>query len=99
MANRYEVKRDGMAYSIRPEMVEALESYAKHGTPLGSFLEAVVSNDLKMACLHADMDNLRNLPAFAFYMYNEMPASSQGSNANYLGWLRLKFKERTEAGS
>ena len=77
-------------YIIRAEMVEALRNYAEKRVPLGGFLRAVVTNDFKEACGRADSQNVYNLPAFATYMYNEMPAPSQGSLEAYHAWINGK---------
>ena len=74
-------------WRIRAEMVEALELYTTQGRPLGGFLEAVVSNDFMSAVGRADSDNLANLPAFAAYVYNEMPSNSHGSPRRYEEWI------------
>ena len=83
-------------WRIRAEMVAALHLYVTRRAPLGDFLRAVVSNDLKGACGHADDDNLYNLPAFAAYMYNEMPAAVQGSEKRYEEWIAQAQKERPQ---
>ena len=77
-------------YIIRAEMVEALRDYVEKRIPLGGFLRAVVTNNFKEACGRADSQNIFNLPAFATYVYNEMPAPSQGSPEAYRAWLSKK---------
>jgi hypothetical protein len=74
-------------WRIRPNIVAELERYARMHVPLGDFLRAVVENDLMNAIAHADADNKANLPAFAAYMYNEMPAASKGSPEAYQAWI------------
>lgn len=72
---------------IEGHLVEALEAYVREGRPLGDFLQAVVANDLKGAAGRADVTNIRQLPAFAAYVYNEMPSPSQGSFEKYDAWI------------
>lgn len=74
-------------WSIRPDMVEALERYRDLHHPVGDFLQAVISNDLKEAAARADDDNLENIQAFAAYLYNELPSPSQGSRKAYADWI------------
>ena len=76
-------------FAIRDSMLEALQRYVATGCHLGDFLRCVVCNDLKGACGHADDDNLRNLPAFVVWLYNEAPALCHGSQEAYVAWLAL----------
>lgn len=75
-------------WRIRADMVAALERYVEHGVPLGHFLQSIVGNDFKEACARGDTDNLNNLPAFAVYLYNEMPIGCHGSYEKYHEWLK-----------
>lgn len=84
----------GVSFTVRADMVEALEAYVHQGRPLGDFLRAVVSNDLIEACAMADSMNLLNIPAFAAYLWNEMPPGSFGSRKAYDGWIGRKSDDR-----
>ena len=75
-------------FVVSAEMVEALENYVHQRFAPGGFLEAVICNNFKEACGRADGFNIRNLPAFAAYLYNEMPSPSQGSPEAYEAWLK-----------
>ena len=68
-------------WTARGDMIASLDKYARTGGRhyLGHFLTAIVENDLMKACSNADSDNKRNLPAFAGYLYNQMPIGSHGS--------------------
>lgn len=88
-----------MSYRFRewyiPErMLEGLRRYIDHGVPTGDFLRLIISNDFVHAVGHADDENVRNLPAYAGYMYNEMPGGSYGSKERYNGWISQKRVER-----
>ena len=49
MSKGYEFRSGFESYWISAELVDALEEYVRIGRPLGSFLQAVVSNDFKDA--------------------------------------------------
>ena len=74
-------------YVIRQEMMEALERYLDHGIPTGGFLRAVLAHDLMEACQRSDHWNLPNLPAYAAYMYNEIPSNCHGSYKIVDAWI------------
>lgn len=74
-------------FRIREDMVDAIQGYIRHGWHPGDFLSAVIGNDLKEAVTRADDDNLRNLPAFVAYFYNEAPAACWGSPEKQREWL------------
>ena len=77
-----------LGYEARTQMIDALDRYAQHRQPVGDFLRAVLENNLQSAVGHADDDNLRNLPAFVGYLYNEMPAPCWGSPEKVKAWLK-----------
>ena len=54
-------------FTLRAEMVEALDRYVRHGVPVGDFLYAAICNDFMELCGRADDDNQRNLPALAAF--------------------------------
>ena len=74
-------------FEARSDMIEKLGEYAQHHVSLGHFLTAVLENNLSEAVGHADDDNLRNLPAFVGYLYNEMPSPCWGSPEKVKAWL------------
>lgn len=74
-------------YHIRPDMIEALDRYVQQGMSPGGFLQAVLENKLVDAALHADRWNLPNLPAYAAYLYNELPSQCWGSPEKVTAWL------------
>lgn len=88
-------------FVVRADMVEALWEYVHQGVPLGDFLRAVVCNDLVEACGRADDGNVRNMPAFAAYLYNEMPQGSWGSAEAYERWIgrRTVLREQDDKGA
>lgn len=59
--------------------LEALWLYINEGVPTGSFLEAVLTNNLRDAVGRADQQNTEALSALVSYLYNECPSQCWGS--------------------
>lgn len=78
-------------YPIREDWYGALERYLNHGIMPGSFMTAVLENDLTMACGRADTDNKRNLHNIVGYIYNHLPSNSWGSKEKVQDFLK-QFK-------
>lgn len=76
---------------IPGHMLDSLRGYIEHGCPVGHFLTAVLENDLAEACARADDDNMRVIPAYVAYLYNEAPGACWGSPENVSAWLE-RFK-------
>lgn len=74
-------------YEIPNHMVEGLDDYINHRLKQGSFLHAVLCNDLKPACMQADGKNMRNLPAYVNFLYNYAPINCWGSPEKVNAWL------------
>lgn len=53
----------------------------------GSFLTAVLTNNLAEACFHADDENIKLLHVYAAFLYNHAPAASWGSPEAVEQWL------------
>lgn len=62
----------------------------------GSFLTAVLQNDLVTALGKADPTNLRALPAIVSYCYNYLPPDSWGSKENHDRWLTAATERARE---
>ena len=78
-------------YAIIPlTTIGMLERYANNGLSGGSFLDAVMSNDLFTACANADLDNSYALPTIVMYVYNRMPAGCHGSKEIKDAWIAHK---------
>lgn len=73
-----------------------LEMYLSEGILPGSFLTAVLSNDLMEACARADMSNEKRLKNYAMLMYSFMPSGSYGSSVKVMNWI-ARFHEPTES--
>jgi hypothetical protein len=80
--------------TLDEEIIESIRFYVKSGLEPGSFLTAVICNDLKEACARADRENIRRLPAIVAYFYNETPSPCWGSRARMDAWMSAKMAER-----
>ena len=74
-------------FYIPERMMGGIARYIECGIEPGSFLSAVICNDLKNSIGRADNENLQNLQAFVGYFYNEAPASCWGSPQNMDAWI------------
>jgi hypothetical protein len=72
---------------IKPSIIESLDRYVNHGIEPGSFLRAVLENDLMEAFGRADIENRATLFEICEYVYNELPFSCHGSPAKVKAWL------------
>lgn len=83
------------SYERIPQLtLESLQRYASHGIPTGSFLHAVLCNDLMGAVGRADVWNRRALFAIVTYIHNEMPHNCHGSDALVEAWLTWWAEKR-----
>jgi hypothetical protein len=73
-------------FEIPDDMMPLLLDYVQTGKDPGYFLTAVICNDLKGAVREADDENMRNLPAYVAYLYNEAPQACHGSKENMNRW-------------
>lgn len=79
---RYEEK-----LSILPgHMRNGMKLWIEHGIPAGSFLNAVLSNDLMTALGKADDFNRDRLFDYGIYLYNYAPSRCYGSPEKVAAW-------------
>ena len=76
-------------FYITDHMLDSIQEYVRIGRPVGDFLTAVIKNDLKEAVGRADDENIRNLPAFVSYFYNEAPSNCWGSQEKLDRWIDI----------
>ena len=81
-------------FRIRPSMLDAIDRYINDRILPGNFLRAIISNDLRESTGRADDDNLRNIPAFVAFFWNEAPASCWGSTEKMKAWIENKKERR-----
>jgi hypothetical protein len=72
---------------IPEHMMGGIRRYVDDRIKPGKFLTAIICNDLSDAVGRADDENLKNLPAYVAYFYNEAPSDSWGSKEKMNDWL------------
>lgn len=77
-------------------MRDGMTRYIKRGIPPGSFLTAVLSNDLIGALRKADDTNINALPAYGRFLYNYAPAGCYGSPDAVDRWIQKGGTEGIE---
>ena len=82
-------------HGIPAYMHDGLIFYYENGIPPGSFLTAVINNDLKEACTRADDINRHCLFNYIMWFYNEAPAGSWGYAGAVDKWIE-SFKDEGE---
>lgn len=86
---------DGVNY-IPPHTREALENYIEHGFKPGSFLFAVLCNDLMGAFARADHDNTQCMKGIVHFVFNRMPLGSYGDSKSVYKYIDRKEAERQQ---
>lgn len=77
----------GLALCDVPEYLRGgLVRYLSDGILPGSFLQAVLCNDLTQACVRADPFALAGLAALAEFLIHYAPVIAWGSRARVLAW-------------
>jgi hypothetical protein len=71
----------------------AIDEYVSKGVPPGSFLTAVLQNNLRDSLGTADLENRHDLFEIVSYIYNECPSTCWGSPQKVRDWLK-SFKEK-----
>jgi hypothetical protein len=66
---------------------EGFLAYLQYGQRPGSFLLAVLSNDLAEACARADDDNRPALYDYVFLLTNYAPSDAWGSPSRVSDWI------------
>jgi hypothetical protein len=74
-----------------------LDRFAREGSPVGGFLTAVLSNDLKEAFMRADDENRADLFEIVGYCYNELPSPCWGSPEKVNAWMERHSAAREAA--
>lgn len=73
--------------AIPERMQGGITRYIEQHIKPGNFLMAVLCNDLKEACERADDENIKLLPVYVAYFYNEAPSACWGSPEKVQAWL------------
>lgn len=69
---------------------EAIDLYVSDGIPTGSFVYAVLTNNLFDAVARADSTNIMFLREICQYIYNDIPSNCWGSQEKVNNWLEMK---------
>lgn len=72
---------------VPPHMWGGVELYMVNRIPPGSFLTALLSNDLMEAFGRADDENAANMRQWCMFLYNYAPRGSYGSPEAIREWL------------
>lgn len=78
--------KDGLRL-LPDHMHGAVERYIDNGIPPGSFVRAVMENDLMGAFGRADAINLGAMLDWANFVYNHAPSICHGSPAAVAEWI------------
>ena len=74
-------------YDMLPEhMRDGMQLWVERGVDAGSFLMAVLRNDLMGALGKADDVNINQLKAYGMFLYNEVPSDCFGSVEKCRKW-------------
>lgn len=84
-----------MLDGIPAQTKQSLQDYIERGTPVGSFLHAVLSNDLAGAVFKADKANKAWLTEIVGWVAYHAPEASWGSEAKVIRWIQ-EHPERTK---
>lgn len=74
-------------HMLPEHMQGAMERYIAHGIPPGSFLTAVLENDLFEAIGRADYENVQRLADYVRFLYNFAPSNCYGSREKIEAWV------------
>jgi len=73
---------------VSEPVIEGLFRYVEHKIPTGSFLRAVLENNLSEAAGRADETNAPKLKEIMVFIYNQLPADSWGDPGRVSAWLK-----------
>ena len=89
---------DGSGRTIPQKTIDAINHWQEHGThpdALGSFVRAVLTNNLRDAVNHADEENLEHIADTVKWVYWNVPSATYGS----IDALLLHHKRRNRVSA
>lgn len=78
----------GMCSGIPPLILRGLRNYGLHHIRTGSFLQAVLENNLIETLCRGDSGSNEALPHIVNYVYNALPSQSWGSKEKVEAWIK-----------
>jgi hypothetical protein len=78
-SQEFGLHKQNEAQRVPEHTMQALDLYVTRGIMPGSFLTAVLCNDLAGAFGKADVYNIANMYAIVKHIYNKIPACAWGS--------------------
>jgi len=81
-------------YHIPERMMGGIQRYINNHIRPGNFLCSIICNNLKNSIAYADEENMKNIPAFVDYFYNNAPHNCWGSEKKMEAWLKLGLKPK-----
>ena len=82
--------REMIDKEIPEHLREGLKRYYFKGVMPGSFLRAVLENDLKGAFSSGDSESLDHLEEIVIFLYNYLPMDSWGSKKIVQDWIKFR---------
>lgn len=90
-------KFDHIDYSMLPEhMQDSAKLYVERGIEPGSFMLAVLTNNLTEAFTRADHINKDSLLMWIIWLLNECPRSAWGSVDIVEAWMKARQSDVTD---
>ena len=74
---------------VRQDTIDTINNYVTKGWEPGSFVRAVLENNLMEALGRADIGNRHAIFEICGYVYNEIPSGSHGSPGKVEAWMKV----------
>lgn len=87
---KFNIDYSGLPKSLR----EGARLWIEEGIGPGSFLRAVIDNNLLEACCQASRENLEHIVDITKWWYIEAPAHCWGTKGKADEWAKARAKER-----
>lgn len=71
----------------------SMKLYIEARIPVGHYLTAILTNDLRGAFNRGDEASIKDMPALMKFLYNDVPAICQGSKERVEKWLAKMEQE------
>jgi hypothetical protein len=84
---KIDAMRDSFSF-VPPHTRDTLINYIENGLPTGSFVQAVLSNDLTEAFGRADHINSQHVGTIVSWLYNFAPSTCWGSDEKVREWYK-----------